>query len=785
MTSVISSNLQWEVAGKRTLRKNTAVANGTNGTNGFADVNGKKKATAVNGGRGGGVIDVSKFPRLEAAAPLKPEASIYDLIRDSDDDDDLDLKKPVTRQNKKTNQTILLSSSISSTGGGTPSPKSRKSDKPKQQPQEEPLNLVSQSQLTSRAKKATTPASAATPLMSGRKAESELENAIAQLKFDDFKSEHSKLKALFPNSISLVIENLIAFANQKLQVVAEFEPSTEQVPNPTGYMSKLDKNLLRFLNELIVKCSSLDQFKLFNSCFDIMLTETQKPIPTHGYKLFIQLLLNQTPSLFIQNMFQLRDTLISNKHRHQKCLQALWAIGQAGYFNLTNGLKLWFDVMLPFIQIKNLSKYIIWYLSSIFEYHKIGMKTQLNLKPTSTVQNGVNEITEPILTIEQYFKMFDLNSEKQQLNLSKDLQTKLTNSFLIMRNIFAQELSQNGEFYFEDLLTMMITDNQKRTTELLEFASRCVLSQNRRVLSVWKQVFPKHQKQTFWLLDHMSKTNYKCFKQVKGLSDLIFYFDKETSNKLAQYTTTRESGGPSPGGKTYYLKKANKSSAEIQVLQNNDKLVKLIIKQNYQRTSVFSMVLRTLFYASIAISLFFVWDVNKNKSVYTNSVKKELQKYGLLEPLTNLAQSINQLALNLQKTFNHYFPIWYRKTYQTVAPIASQAWNSTNHYAKIAWTSSEPYRLTLIDTYNQAVVYTNKNFPVFVKNLTSVVELTINYATTLINVASVYLGYATDFIGMQLLGWKKGALEQIFIDAFKVLLLNVTRFFQYLSSLSE
>ena len=67
-------------------------------------------------------------------------------------------------------------------------------------------------------------------------------------------------------------------------------------------MSKLDKNLLRFLNELIVKCSSLDQFKLFNSCFEILLTETQKPMPTHGYKLFIQLLLNQTPSLFIQNM---------------------------------------------------------------------------------------------------------------------------------------------------------------------------------------------------------------------------------------------------------------------------------------------------------------------------------------------------------------------------------------------------------------------------------------------------------------------------------------------------
>lgn len=46
----------------------------------------------------------------------------------------------------------------------------------------------------------------------------------------------------------------------------------------------------------------------------------------------------------------------------------------------------------------------------------------------------------------------------------------------------------------------------------------------------------------------------------------------------------------------------------------------------------------------------------------------------------------------------------------------------------------------------------NKNFPIFVKNLTSVVELAINYTTTLVNVFLVYVGYAIDFVGMQLLG---------------------------------
>lgn len=61
--------------------------------------------------------------------------------------------------------------------------------------------------------------------------------------------------------------------------------------------------------------------------------------------------------------------------------------------------------------------------------------------------------------------MLELINDKQ-LNLAKDLQTKLNSSFQILKNIFQQELSQNGELYLEDLLSYMNTDNKTKETEV-------------------------------------------------------------------------------------------------------------------------------------------------------------------------------------------------------------------------------------------------------------------------------------------------------------------------------
>ena len=68
------------------------------------------------------------------------------------------------------------------------------------------------------------------------------------------------------------------------------------------------------------------------------------------------------------------------------------------------------------------------------------------------------------------------------------------------------------------------------------------------------------------------------------------------------------------------------------------------------------------------------------------------------------------------------------------------------------------------------------------KNLISVVQLAINYATTLTNFVIYYLFQGIDFVGMQLLGWKKGDLEKAFVDALKVSLEYLAQLLQKLTT---
>lgn len=153
---------------------------------------------------------------------------MYDLIRDSDDDDENEMPKPNTRlssknkamakANSSNQQTIVIGSSFEA----SPSPSPRPSEKQAAKRQEEPLNLVSASQMAS-LKKKTSPTS-----VSNSQVENDLEAVLSGLKAEEFKNQVQKLKLLFPNSIVLVIENLISFLNTRLLQIPDMEPQTDK-----------------------------------------------------------------------------------------------------------------------------------------------------------------------------------------------------------------------------------------------------------------------------------------------------------------------------------------------------------------------------------------------------------------------------------------------------------------------------------------------------------------------------------------------------------------------------
>lgn len=174
MTNTASLNSGWEVAGGKKAAKKPDV---------------KPKAK-------------KDLPKIEHAPPIKTEATIYDLIRESGDDSDFDEINNNKKQVKKKAPVGEV-----------------KVESPKKQPRKEPkesLNLVNSSIASNQKKK--------NDIKVVKNPETELENALKELKVENFEKELTQLEKLFLNNILTINENLISYLNKQLDQVPEIDP---------------------------------------------------------------------------------------------------------------------------------------------------------------------------------------------------------------------------------------------------------------------------------------------------------------------------------------------------------------------------------------------------------------------------------------------------------------------------------------------------------------------------------------------------------------------------------
>ena len=88
-----------------------------------------------------------------------------------------------------------------------------------------------------------------------------------------------------------------------------------------------------------------------------------------------------------------------------------------------------------------------------------------------------------------------------------------------------------------------------------------------------------------------------------------------------------------------------------------------------------------------------------------NTASRELEKLGLLSHAVRVAESAKQSFAYSQKQFNHYWPIYYKKTVETATPVLV----ATKERAEWLWLQSLPYRKTMQTYLQQALDYINVN----------------------------------------------------------------------------
>ncbi|MGH0166612.1 UNVERIFIED_CONTAM: hypothetical protein FKN15_051352 [Acipenser sinensis] len=165
-----------------------------------------------------------------------------------------------------------------------------------------------------------------------------LEDAMKALNLSALQQQLEKSQSLFPENPSVWVKDLASYLNYKLQA-PEIDPTVSQYSYDYPYCLA-SKELKSMCKTLLVKSADSQQ-QLFHHCIYTMLRELDKQPgeALHGYRFCIQTIMMENHKIATQNLASHLELLRSHQNNPVKCLTIMWALGQAGFTDLTEGLK--------------------------------------------------------------------------------------------------------------------------------------------------------------------------------------------------------------------------------------------------------------------------------------------------------------------------------------------------------------------------------------------------------------------------------------------------------------
>ncbi|KAL2082587.1 hypothetical protein ACEWY4_022405 [Coilia grayii] len=348
-----------------------------------------------------------------------------------------------------------------------------------------------------------------------------LEDAMRSLDVSELKQQLEKSQSLFPENPSVWVKDLAGYLNFKLPA-PDSDPTLSTYAHDYPYCLA-GKELRAIIKNLLSKNSETLQ-DFFDHCLLTMLLEQDKQTSDslHGYRICIQAILQDKPKIATVNLADHLELLRSNQNRPVKCLTIMWALGQAGFYNLSHGLRVWLGIMLPVLGVKSLSSYAIAYLERLLMLH-------------SNLTEGFG-----IMGPKELFPLLDFAYMPKNA-LSTSLQEQLRRLYPRLKVLaFGAKPESSLHTYFPSFLsraTPNCPEPMKR--ELLSSLTEC-LSVDAHSLGVWRQLYTKYLTQSSLLLSHLLKCwNTLPLKLRKSLQETIQSF-RVTNEQLGDCEAVQE-----------------------------------------------------------------------------------------------------------------------------------------------------------------------------------------------------------------------------------------------------
>ncbi|KAH8378417.1 hypothetical protein KR093_011255 [Drosophila rubida] len=304
-----------------------------------------------------------------------------------------------------------------------------------------------------------------------------LEQAMKQITLDDFAAQLAQVKISCPGSELRWLSNIASYLNGVLSFDCDpvFSGRSAQYPSNLA-SSALKQSILEFLRS--VGETNLEYF--FYSLLDNMAIELNSGQHVTGYKFVLQLIGQHWPAICSHNMAKTALLRNSYQNRSSICLSILWAIGQGGHQSLTEGVKVWQNLMLPNLELRSFSKFVVEHIERVL-HAAVARKTDNHL----------------LINQQEFFACYNaLNATYN--NLPKELQQSLKRSAPLSLQLYIQSPVKHANIFLT-LLREIKVDGKQRN-EVVGCIS-CLLSSGADdCFKVWRMNYKKQQLPSLLLL---------------------------------------------------------------------------------------------------------------------------------------------------------------------------------------------------------------------------------------------------------------------------------------------
>ncbi|XP_064606535.1 transmembrane protein 214-B-like [Liolophura sinensis] len=524
---------------------------------------------------------ISKMPRIEAQAPVKESSTIYDAFLGKSSSD-----KAVSNSAKNAAGEVVKKNVVN---------KKKKTEPNNEKKKEKPLPF---------------------------------EEVISKIDRNDLASVLTKSQTSFPGNKDVWLKDLASYLNLKMERVAEPDPVFRDKPKDFP-LSKLESRSKDLIMNTLKTCDPATIEHLYYHCIQTMLTEMGKGVSTYGYRIFLQCLAWQRPSVASSKVHQYLELLKGNQNRPVKCLSILWALGLGGVKDLRAGLRVWLDLMLPMTSVRPLASYPVEYIGILLQHHKD------------------HKSAYGVMTIRDFFPVLDLVFSNS-MNLPHDLQKKLVSVYPQIKTIaFGADPKSSLRLFFPSFLSRATSDARSPLkNEVLPCLVTCLMT-DKMCFSVWRQMYIKHLPQSSVLLEHLSKNWATVSRQLekKLLHETLRSFSV-TNDEL----TSQGHHGPEETG--------------------CGQLCKELLSRMGQ-TTVFSWFW-VLFLVVGLVAAIIAYDVYTSYNFRVSRTWRFLEEYGILAVLQQGWIKVSAFTQKVLSWLQVNIPFYYARTCEAVGPYFRQ-----------------------------------------------------------------------------------------------------------------